>query len=253
MILIVDSEKVPESKIKQSFVELGFKSIVVAKNAEQARYVLEQNNKSAGNDAISLIIISNELDDADEFEFCREIKKKQCCESVYIILLVSSDNNKSAIEKARQSGASDYSVKPYHSQAFQKHFQRYVKNKVVVLIEDDVVTRQVVCSVLVKYEVEVLELEDGLQAHNSINSMLPARMVLMDIGLPNMNGIQLVEQIRNKKSWKKTPVIMLTASSDVSDVKKSLSAGANDYITKPFNISDVVQRLAQYLHDENEK
>jgi len=250
MILIVDSEKVPESKIKQSFVELGFKSIVVAKNAEQARNVLDENKNSVGHDAITLIVISNELDDVDEFEFCREIKKKQYGNNIYIILLVSSDNNKSAIEKARQSGASDFSVKPYQSQNFQIHFQRYVKNKVAMLIEDDVVTRQMVCGILFKHEVEVVEIDDGLNAYNSINSMLPARFVLMDIGLPNMNGIQLVEQIRKKKNWNKTPVIMLTASSDVSDVKKSLLAGANDYITKPFNVTDVMKRLARYLPDE---
>lgn len=251
MILIVDSEKQPESKIKQSFVELGFKSIVVAKNAEQARIVLDQNKGSVGNDVISLILISNELDDADEFEFCREIKKKQYAENAYIILLVSSDKNKSAIEKARQSGASDFSVKPYHSKSFQKHFQRYIKNKVVMLIEDDVVTRQLVCGILSKNEIEVLEFDDGLFAYNSITSLLPpTRLVLMDIGLPNMNGIQLVEHIRNKKNWNKTPVVMLTASSDVSDVKKSLSAGANDYITKPFSISDFMQRLARYFTNE---
>ena len=251
MILIVDSEKIPDSKIKQSFIELGFKSIAVSKTAEQARDSLQQNKNSVGNDAITLMIISNKLDDADEYEFSREIKKTQSGEGVYIILLVSSENNKSAIEKARQSGATDFAVKPYLSSGFQKHLISYVKDKVVLLVEDDVVIRQMVRKILSRYNVEVLELDDGVHAYNLINSMLPVRIVLMDIGLPNINGIQLVEQIRTKTNWNKTPVIMLTASSDVADVKKSLSAGANDYITKPFNVSDFEKRLARYLPDEN--
>ena len=250
MILIVDSDKIPDSKIKQSFIELGFKSVAVAKTAEQARNILQQNKNSVGHDAITLIVISNELDDADEFEFSREINKEYSGDGVYIILLVSSVNNKSAIEKARQSGATDFAVKPYHSPDFKKYLIRYMKNKVVMLVEDDVVIRQMICGMLSKFDIEVLELDDGIYAYNLINSMLPVRMVLMDIGLPNMNGVQLVEQIRTKTNWNKTPVIMLTGSSDVEDVKKSLSAGANDYITKPFKISDIMKRLARYLPGE---
>jgi len=249
MILIIDSEKVPESKIKQGFNELGFESILVAKTAQQAREIMFSGDKSNTQDDITLIIISNNIDDADEFEFCREIKKTEFGKNIYTIVLVSSIENKTAIEKARLSGASDFSVKPYHTSNFQQRILRYLKARVVLLVEDDPVVRKMVRSILSRHQVEIIEIDDGIQAYNLLKTMLPTRMVLMDIGLPNMNGIQLVEDIRAKPDWKKTPVVMLTASSDVEDVKKCLGAGANDYITKPFNISGFVNRISRYLPD----
>jgi len=240
-----------ENKIKQSFNELGFESIVVAKTAQQARQILTEDEKSNAQNNITLIIISTNIEDANEFELCREFKKNKYSKNIYTILLVSSIENKTAIEKARQSGASDFSVKPYFSPVFKRNFLRYLKTKVVMIVEDDPVVRQMVRAILSKYNVEIIEIDDGVKAYNLFNTMLPIRMVLMDIGLPNMNGIQLVSNIRNKANWKKTPVVMLTASSDIEDVKKSLAAGANDYVTKPFNISDFVSRLSRYLPDVN--
>lgn len=247
MILIIDSEKVPDSKISQYFHESGFESVLVAKTAAAAREIIAENN----NEEISLIIIDSELDDAKGFELCSEIRKTAAGKKAYIILLVSSTKNKTAIEKAKHCGASDFSVKPYHSPAFETRFVSYLKQKVVMLVDDDPVIRKMVRAILFKYHVEVIEVADGVEANNLFNTLAPVCMVLMDIGLPNMNGIQLVKKIRVKASWKKVPVLMLTGSSDISDVKKCLSVGANDYITKPFKVDDFINRLKRYLPDGN--
>jgi len=249
MLLIIDSEKTPDNKIKQSFIELGFKFIEVAKTAQQAREILASNEESNGQNKISLIIIAADIDDADEFELCREIKKIDYVKNIYTIILVSSLNNKTAIEKAKHSGASDFAVKPYSSPEFQQKFSRFLKLKTIILVEDDSVIRKMVRGILSKYSLEIIEIDDGVRARNLFNTMPPVCLVLMDIGLPNMNGIQLVAYIRSKSNWKKTPILMLTASSDVADVKKCLGAGANDYITKPFNINDFMNRLSRYLSD----
>ena len=253
MILIVDSEKTSEIKIKQSFNEFGLESVVVARSAEQARDVLKTNVNSKGQDLITLIVIDGELDDADGFEFCREIRKTEIGKYAYIILLVSSVKNQTKIENAKHSGASDFSVKPYNSNEFHKSFMKYLKQKVVLLVEDDPVIRKMVCRLLIEYHVEIIEIDDGIDAYNLLNTMFPVSVVLIDIGLPNMNGIKLVKQIRSKANWAKTPVVMLTASSDVSDVKKSLVAGANDYITKPFKADDFIKRIDRYISDDSRK
>ena len=123
--------------------------------------------------------------------------------------------------------------------------------KVVLIIEDDPVIRMLVKKILSKSHVEIIEVDDGIKAHNLLNKMLPPRLVLMDIGLPNKSGIQLVEKIRSKASWRKTNVVMLTASSDASDVKKCLTAGADDYLTKPIDPKSFKERINRYLPDEN--
>jgi len=246
MILIIDSERKAETKTRQIFDEAGFEVVVIVKTAAQAREKL-----NAESNHFSLIIIDSELDDGNGFELCREIKKTNVGKHAYIMMLVSSSENKTAIEKAKHSGASGYSVKPYHSAEFQRQFFKYTVSKVVLLVEDDPVIRKIVKGVMDKIHIETIEVDDGIRAHNLLNKILPPRLVLMDIGLPNKNGIQLVELIRSKSAWRKTPVVMLTGSSDINNVKKCLAAGANDYITKPIKLDGFIKRLSKYLSDEN--
>ncbi len=246
MMLIIDSEKKSESQKKQYFIESGFDHVVVAKSAESARVILHSPIESQ----LSLIIIDGELDDVDSFSFCREIRKIDGLKYTYILMMVSSSNNKSAIKKARQSGATLFSVKPYGSEEFQKNFSQYFSSKVVVLVDDDPVIRIMIKKILLKKNIEIIELDDGVEANNLLNKMLPPRLVLMDIGLPNINGIQLVEKINCKPGWRKTSIVMITGSSDAIDVKKCLVAGARDYITKPIVPDDFLKRLSSFLSDE---
>jgi len=246
MILIVDSEKKTEVKTRQIFNEAGYESVVIVKSAREA-------NEKINSDKIkfSLIIIDSNLDDGSGFELCREIKKNELVRNTYVMVLVSSIENKSAIEKARHSGASGYAIKPYNSPEFQKQFFKYTISKAALIVEDDPVIRKIVKNILEKNHMETIELDDGIRAHNLLNKMLPTRLVIMDIGLPNMNGIQLVESIRNKPAWRKTPVVMLTGSTDSANVKKCLAAGASDYLTKPINLDGFRKRLKKYLPDES--
>ncbi|VAW64712.1 hypothetical protein MNBD_GAMMA09-1017 [hydrothermal vent metagenome] len=244
MILIVDSDNDSDLKIKKSFEGLGFQSIVVARSAGQAKSILMPENEKNN---ITLIIINSELKDENGYSLCRYIRKTEGMEKTYIILLISSNENRSAIEKSRHSGANDYAVKPYDSAGFVQRFSAYIQSRTVLLIEDDPIVRQIVTSILLNYKAEVIELDDGVQAHNLINSMPSVCLVLVDIGLPGMNGVQLVTGIRSKQNWRKTSIVMLTGSKEPSDVKGSLSAGANDYIVKPFNIDDFKKRMSRYL------
>ena len=249
MILVIDSEKVPDMKVKEHFHEFGQQSIEVAKTAEKARAILLKNAEEDKQKHINLIIINSELDDANGFELCRELKKTDAGKRAHIIMLVSSSGNKTAIEKARHSGADSFAVKPYSGAEFKKYFQKYMSSKVILLIEDDPVICMMVKSILARYYVEVIEVNDGIKASNLINTIMPPALVLLDIGLPNMNGMQLLAKIRKNIIWKKTPVVMMTSSTDAADVKGSLSSGANDYIVKPFKVDDFVNRLSRYLTD----
>jgi len=246
MILIIDSEKKTEAKTMEIFHEAGYESIAIVKSAQEANEKINSESNK-----ISLIIIDSEVDGVSGFEICREIKKNKLVINTYIMVLVSSVENKLAIEKARHSGASDFAIKPYNSTEFQKQFFKYTISRVALIVEDDPVIRKIVKNIIEKSHMETIEIDDGIRAHNLINKMLPTRLVIMDIGLPNMNGIQLVESIRSKPAWRKTPVVMLTGSTDSANVKKCLAAGANDYLTKPINLDGFRKRLKKYLPDES--
>lgn len=214
----------------------------IMKNTVDAKKILKENNNE-----VRLIIINSELDDTDGYEFCREINKTEAGGNAYKIILISSANNEQAIIKSKQSNADDFSVKPYESAEFIKHLMLFTYRKVVLLVEDDPIICQFVTSVLRKKKVEVIVKKDGLEAYNLINEMAPPKLVLLDIGLPEMNGIQLIKHIRSKQVWRKTPVLMLTGSTDSDDIKNSLGLGANDYIIKPFQVNDFSLRIDKYF------
>jgi len=240
MILIVDSEKVADIKIKNSFQNLGLESVEVVKTVKDAESFIQENKN------ISLIVINSELDDGDGYKLCQEIRKITG-ESTYIVIVVSSAENKTAIEKARRYGATDFVVKPYNGMAFKEKILHFISSSVVVLVEDDPLISMTVKTVLSKYLIEVIVVADGVKAHNLFKSISPVRLVLLDIGLPNMSGLQILKQIRNKTEWKETAVVMLTGSTDAADVKASLTSGANDYIAKPFKIDGFIDKLDKYL------
>ncbi len=241
MILIIDSDNVSELRTRRNFETSGYRSVVVVKSAAQAREVLNAK------ESISLVILNSELDDENGFTLCREIRKTEKSCNAYIIILISSEKNQTAIEKANHSGANGFAVKPYDSDVFFRYMVQYAQLKTVLLIEDDPLIRQMVCAMFSKYEVEIIEIDNGVDAHNLINSIFPVRLVVLDIGLPGMNGVNIVSGIRSKPDWKKTPVVMLTSSTEPADVKGALSSGANEYIVKPFKADDFDARMARYL------
>jgi len=251
-ILVVDSDPASKASLQRLFGEQGFQNVNIVETAAQVRDFLTQYESNKSSDYLSLIIISNNVSDADSFDLCREINATKAAASAYILLVISSAENKSAITKAKQCGATDFGVKPYHEGAFLKKLLGFTHQSVVMLVEDDPVVRQLVAAILSKQKLEIISVDDGMLAHNLINAMLPPRLVIMDIGLPNMSGLQLVTHIRSKNIWKKTPILMLTASTDINDVKKALASGANDYIAKPFEIPDFKQRISKYISTGDE-
>lgn len=117
-------------------------------------------------------------------------------------------------------------------------------NKALVA-DDDPTIRAMLHVVLEREGFHVVEAADGEEAARQIDEMDPPAIVVLDIMMPYRDGYQLVKKIRGKKDWSKTPVIMLTANSSEQDTVKLLEAGANDYVTKPFNVRELATRITK--------
>ena len=92
------------------------------------------------------------------------------------------------------------------------------------------------------YEVDIAY--DGLDGYLKIKENAP-QLVLLDWMLPNISGIDMLKKIRNDKSLSDIPVIMLTAKNMESDKIEGLELGADDYITKPFSIKELLKLLLE--------
>ena len=87
--------------------------------------------------------------------------------------------------------------------------------------------------------------EDGTSALELLEKQqdFQPEMILLDINLPGMNGFEILQQLRQKSSFKHVPVIMFTSSDDQSDIKKSYEYGANAYIIKPDSLHTLKEVL----------
>ena len=106
---------------------------------------------------------------------------------------------------------------------------------------DSIVFFKRIVSKLGNYSLETFE--DGQTLINSLNQSsageIKPEIILLDINLPGMNGIEILEYLRSRQEFRHTPVIMFTSSENEQDVKKSYENGANAYLVKPDNLKSL--------------
>lgn len=117
----------------------------------------------------------------------------------------------------------------------------------LLMAEDEEDTASLIKFLLERAGYHVVHAPDGHQAQQLIDTMTPPSLVLLDIMLPQLSGLQLLPYIRKKTEWQRVPVIMLTADSSEHDIQQALAAGANDYMVKPFNPRELTARLSRFL------
>ena len=117
----------------------------------------------------------------------------------------------------------------------------------MILAENDALVRAIVRSVLVGAEQQVFQAADGLEAVD-LARQFKARLVLLDIGMPRLNGLQACKAIRALPDYADVPIVMLTGYDDERVRQAAHRTGAHDFITKPFRPDVLLARLAKYLH-----
>ncbi len=113
-------------------------------------------------------------------------------------------------------------------------------NKMLVLVvEDDPAIRNLMSTTLKANDYRFITAENGAGALMQVSSSQPD-VILLDLGLPDMDGVEI---IRNIRSWSQMPIIVISARSEDTDKIAALDAGADDYLTKPFSIEELLARL----------
>ncbi len=112
----------------------------------------------------------------------------------------------------------------------------------VMIIEDEESLAMLLSYNLEKEGYKVATVSNGLNALSEIERLMPA-VILLDWMLPEISGVEICKMVRAKPDIKNIPIIMLTAKSQEEDKIKGLGAGADDYVTKPFSVPELMARV----------
>ena len=126
-----------------------------------------------------------------------------------------------------------------------------MSKKRILLVDDDPDVLETVKFFLNTSDFRVFIARNGREALKQISAEKPD-LVLLDIIMPVMDGLEVCKRLKNDPTTKPIPIIMLTAGGRREDVVDSLSAGANGYIVKPFNLPDLVERIEKVIDGKSE-
>lgn len=121
-----------------------------------------------------------------------------------------------------------------------------LKSHNVLVVEDEKIARQIACNLLLRFGVIPFGAEDGHQALSALDQK-PFDLILMDIQMPLMDGLQATEAIRKDGRFDDLPIIAMTATADASNCQRCLKAGMNNYLFKPILPDDLYAVIAQWL------
>lgn len=119
----------------------------------------------------------------------------------------------------------------------------------VLIVDDSAAIRKILQRVLKQAEIplgEIYEAGDGVEALEALRKQ-KVGLVLSDINMPNMDGIEFLTQLRAEPAWQKLPVVMVSTEGTHAKVLEAVERGASGYVRKPFTADQIKEKLAGLL------
>jgi two-component system chemotaxis response regulator CheY len=115
----------------------------------------------------------------------------------------------------------------------------------VLIVDDSAAIRKILMRVLRQTDIdlgEILEAGDGAEALKTLNDR-HVNLILSDINMPNMDGLQFLAQLKQAEKWKSVPVVMITTEGGQGKVIEAVQLGAAGYVRKPFTAEQIKEKL----------
>ncbi|MBS5940090.1 response regulator transcription factor [Clostridium sp.] len=117
----------------------------------------------------------------------------------------------------------------------------------ILVVEDDKAIRNFISATLEVHSYNCLIAENGEQAMLRVTSNKPD-IIILDLGLPDIDGVEIIKKIR---MWSNCPIIVVSARSEDKDKIEALDSGADDYLTKPFSVDELLARIRVAIRKMN--
>ena len=116
----------------------------------------------------------------------------------------------------------------------------------ILIVDDELDTLLPLKRALEMDDFNVIDAQDGVEALEKVRSEIPD-LVLLDLMLPKINGFEVCQRLKHDEATSVIPIIMLTAKGETSDKIEGIEIGADDYVTKPFNLDELKARIKAVL------
>ena len=118
--------------------------------------------------------------------------------------------------------------------------------KKILIVDDCKTTRKLLSFMLKSAGFDTIEAVNGLMALEKL-AFNEVDLILTDLNMPKMDGLELIKEVRNYEDFKHIPIIMVTTEADEDHKKRGLSLGANAYLTKPVSKEVLVNTVKQFI------
>jgi len=119
--------------------------------------------------------------------------------------------------------------------------------KTIMTVDDSASVRQMVSFTLKRAGYDVIEAVDGTDALSKLKSGPRVRLIFADLNMPNMDGIEMIREVRADPGYKFVPIIMLTTESQIARKQEGRTAGATGWIVKPFRPQQLLSVIRKVL------
>ncbi len=120
------------------------------------------------------------------------------------------------------------------------------EHKKILLVDDSGTARMMSEMILKSQPFKILIASDGLEAVEKAVSAHPD-LILMDICMPNMNGLEALAEIRSREETSTIPIIMVTTKGEAENIELGYETGCNDYVTKPINGQELISKIVDLI------
>lgn len=248
-ILLVEDDDSIRLVAQLSLEEFGGYEVVAVNSGREALVRLDHQTPD-------LIVLDVSMPDMDGPQTLAALRRRADVRRVPVVFL-TAHTQPQEVARFRALGAADVIAKPFDPRALCARvnsalgddetrpagLEDFARPRRALVVEDDPGIRYLLGFMLEQGGWQVVEACTGPEGLAALNGGIVTDVVLLDIMLPDVDGLQLLNMLRSLARWDGVPVIMLTAQGDEKSIRRALEGGASDYIGKPFDPADLMQRI----------